>query len=250
MNFKTLQYEQYPCYGIVSLDIPDQKNAMSPEMLSDLHSFFNTTPSAETRFVLLVGNGSCFGAGGDLKSMFTMNAIDAEQVSKLAHDAFGLIAKYPVPVVAVVHEYAIGGGFELALACDMIFATSDAWFSLPELKFNMLPGGGGTVRLPLAMGHRQAFWHLISGNKISVETALLHGIVQKIVARETYVAESVEILQKILLPIEKEAIASMKEVFSQVEPRQNKAFESEARHFSHLLETYAKQKIEKFLNKE
>jgi enoyl-CoA hydratase/carnithine racemase len=250
MKFDTLIFEQHSHFGIVRLNVPGQMNAMSPQMLSDLHSFFSTAPSPETQFVLIVGNGTCFGAGGDLKSMFTMNASDAEKVSILAHDAFGLIGLYPVPVVAVVHGYAIGGGFELALACDMIFATSDAWFSLPELKFKMLPGGGGTVRLPLAMGHRQAFWHLISGDKITAEKALHQGIVQQVVNPEEPVAESVAILEKITLRIEKETIKALKDVFSSVIQPQKEAFDKEAHHFSHLLDTYAKQKIKQFINKE
>ncbi len=249
MQFKTLKYSQLDNYGLLSLDVPEQMNAMSPQMIDDLYLFFNQEPSKNIRFVILNGNGRCFGAGGDLKSMFSMNINDSENISKQAHKAFNLIGKYPIPVVAVVHEFAIGGGFELALACDMIFATTNSWFSLPELKYDILPGGGGTVRLPLAIGKREAFWNILTGNRISAEMAKQMGIVQFLVNDENYIDESVSILEKTILPIEKEAIKALKEIFSLTTTNIDKAFDKEAQRFSYLLDTFAKHKIKKFINK-
>ena len=246
MNYKTLEYEQFSHYGIIYLNIPDQKNAMSPLMLADLADFFGCLPPDNIRFIIISGKGTCFGAGGDLKSMYTMDAAGAAKVSKLAHEAFARIQHYPVPVVAVVNGYAIGGGFELALAADMIFAMPDVWFSLPELKFDMLPGGGGTVRLSKTLGNKQAMWYMLTGSKITAQNAFQSGIVQHVLETDDYLTETAQILQKIILPVQKEVIRSLKSVLITVEPYNSEAFETEATHFSQLLEKYSKQKIEKF----
>lgn len=249
MRFETLIYEQSDRYGLLRLNLPEQLNAMSPLMINELNDFFTTMPHHETRFIVLAGNGKCFGAGGDLKAMSAMSAPDAEVVSMQAHNAFDLIKAYPIPVVASVHGFAIGGGFELALACDMIFATEYAWFSLPELKYDMLPGGGGTVRYPLAVGKGRAFWDILTGNKVTAKQALQLGIVQSIIDNNDHVGETISILKKIVIPIEKEAIRQLKEIFASINTNNQAAFDNEARGFSQLLEQFAKQKIDTFINK-
>ena len=250
MTYKFIQYEQYDNYAVLSLNNPDQLNAMSPEMLVDLLHFFEQIPPRNIRFLIINGKGRCFGAGGDLKSMFKMDRAGAAEISKLSHKAFALIKTYPIPVVAVVHGYALGGGFELALACDLIFAMPDVWFALPELKFNMLPGGGGTVRLPQVIGFQQAFWNILTSSKITAHDALNKGIVQHILTTDNPTNEAATLLSQITLNIEYEAILALKKVMQYAVPYNYEAYNMESERFAYLLDNYAKQTIDKFINKE
>ncbi|MDY0282014.1 MAG: enoyl-CoA hydratase/isomerase family protein, partial [Salinivirgaceae bacterium] len=160
-----------------------------------------------------------------------------------------LIRKIPIPVVASIHGFALGGGFELALACDLIFAMPDVWFSLPELKYNMLPGGGGTVRLPQAIGYKQAFWNILTSSKITAQEALQKGIIQHIYETANPQEETISLLNAITKDIEHEAIAALKKVLISTQPYNPMAYKLEAEKFSYLLDKYAKKNIQKFMNK-
>ena len=249
MDFITLEYKEYSNYGILTLDHPEHLNAMSPCMISEIHDFFSLPPSENIRFILIVGRGKCFSTGGDLESMNSMRENEASIVSQNSHDAFRLIRQYPIPVVAVVHGFAVGGGFEIALACDMIYCTPDVYFLLPELNFNMIPGGGGCVRLVQKIGYQQAFSHIFSRQKIEADRAYSMGIVQRIIQSSDYISEAVELLTKFTDSTEKEAISILKSTLNLVEDYNDLAYRIESKNFSYLLSKYAKQKIEHFLNK-
>jgi len=250
VNYNTIEFSEYKSYGILWLNQPQNLNALSPAMLDELLQFFSKEPSKDLRFLIVCGRGKCFGAGGDLKAMLSMSQEGAEKVSRMAHETFGLIRKYPIPVIAGIHGFAVGGGLELAMACDVAFATNDAWFSLPELQFSMLPGGGGTVRFTQRVGYQNAFWHLLSADKIIASQALQLGIIQKLFPPDNFETTIIETLQKVIIPIEKEAVFLMKQQIAEVSELVQQNFDNEAQRFSYLLNRYAKEKINMFFNKE
>lgn len=249
MNFNTLEYNEYPCYGVLTLNQPESLNAISPSMIDEIHSFFSLLPRDNIRFVIINGNGKCFSAGGNLSAMNIMQNDEAAIISHKSHETFRLFRLYPVPVVAVVHGFAVGGGFEMAMACDMIFATSEVYFSLPELNFDMIPGGGGGIRLAQKTSFQQSFFHILSRQNIYAQKACDMGIVQKILEYPDYIRETVDLLTKFTNSTEKEAISRLKNTIDMAEEYNVSAFKNESKNFAYLLTNYAKQKINKFFNK-
>ena len=245
---KFLKISELPNYSILTLNNPESLNAISTQMISELYDFFSKKLSESIRFVVITGEGKCFGAGADLKEMQKMNEKEALEISQKLQKTFDLIKNYPVPVIASVHGFAIGGAFELALACDMIFSTKDSYFLLPELKFDMIPGGGGTVRLTKKTGYQKAFWQILTAQRIDVQEAFSIGIVQKVLNANNYLSETIEILEKHIIPIEKEAVSALKKTLVSVEVSNNSAYQTESKNFSYLLNKYAKHKIGEYLN--
>lgn len=246
MEFKALEYQEFQDYGILYLNKPESLNALSPEMIDDLLIFFSQPFKEQIRFLLIFGKGKCFGAGGDMKAMISMDEVAAAQISQKAHQAFQSIGNLPFPVIACVHGFAVGGGLELALACDIVFSTHDAWFSLPELQFGMLPGGGGTVRFPQRVGYQNAFWYLLSGEKFSAQQALAMGIVQKIFEPEQFNLRVVDTVKTIVSKIPSESVSILKKQLKEAENYNTANYNNEAQRFSYLLNKYAKFNIEQF----
>ncbi len=246
MEFNTLEYQEFEDYGILYLNKPESLNALSPEMIDDLLNFFSQPFKEQIRFLLIFGKGKCFGAGGDMKAMISMDEVAAAEISQKAHRAFQSMNNLPFPVIACVHGFAVGGGLELAMACDMFFSTHDAWFSLPELQFGMLPGGGGTVRFPQKVGYQNAFWYLLSGEKFTAEKALAMGIVQKIFAPEKFSFQIVDTVKDIVSKIPSESVGILKQQLKEVETYNPTSYTREAQRFAYLLNKYAKTNIEQF----
>lgn len=168
--------------GIVELNRPDLLNAINMGLYTDLQRTFADLEDDPTTCVLvLTGRGRAFSVGADLKERKTMRPTDVRRRRELAPRVFGAIAHCRKPVIAAVAGYALGGGCELALACDLIVAERDAVFGLPETTLGVIPGGGATQRLPRLVGIQRAKELILTGRRFSSEEAERFGMLSRVV---------------------------------------------------------------------
>lgn len=166
----------------VKLNRPEAFNAVNAEMLHALREvFISLRDDAAVRVVILTGSGEkAFAAGADLAAMKELSSGDAVMFSKLGHDTTRHIEALDKPVVAAVHGFALGGGMELALACDFVWASDKATFGQPEVAVGVIPGWGGTARLPRMVGLAHARDLIFSGRKVTAQDALTLGFVSRV----------------------------------------------------------------------
>lgn len=166
----------------VTIDRPKALNALSPEVLGALADAFEELAQAgdSVRGVLVVGaGGRAFVAGADIRSLAPLSPEEGAESGRLGHRVAGLIESLPAPVIACVDGFALGGGLELALACDFIYATDVSAFGQPEVRLGLIPGFGGTVRLPRAVGAAFAKELIYTGRRIDAATAESAGLIAR-----------------------------------------------------------------------
>jgi len=169
----------------VTLDRPDKLNALSAEVLGDLEAAIAEVGGRpETRAVILTGAGKAFVAGADIAGMLDMDLARAQAFGERGHAVFEALELVPCPVIAAVNGFALGGGCELALACDFIYASEKAKFGLPEVGLGVIPGFGGTQRLPRRVGYGMARELVYSGRMIDAAEALRIGLANRVCAPE------------------------------------------------------------------
>lgn len=177
-NFNYLSYEENDRVGILTLNREDKLNALSESVLSELKTFLEMIPSKKISALLFTGAGEkAFIAGADIASMAKMTESEAFDLAKLGQTVSLMFEDLRIPVIACVNGFALGGGFEMALACDFIMATKNAQFGLPEVSLGLIPGFGGTQRLAKIVGRNKARELIYTGKKIKADEALVLGIV-------------------------------------------------------------------------
>ncbi len=165
---------------IVTVDRPKALNALSPAVLDVLAQTFDALAAEGTavRGVILTGaGGRAFIAGADIRAMSGFTPEQGEQTARAGHRVAAAIEGLSAPVIACVDGFALGGGLEVALACDFIFATDASSFGQPEVKLGLVPGFGGTVRLPRAVGLARAKELIYTGRRIGIDEAVEIGLV-------------------------------------------------------------------------
>jgi enoyl-CoA hydratase/carnithine racemase len=166
--------------GRITLNRPDVRNALSYELRQELIDALAAYAAEEDiRCVILTGGPEVFAAGADLRQLARMGPVDMIEVAPEQY--WQAIAAFPKPLIAAVNGLALGGGFELALLADIIVAGESAQFGLPEVKVGLIPGGGGTQRLPRSIGKHAALRYLLTGDTMSADTARALGLVCDIV---------------------------------------------------------------------
>jgi enoyl-CoA hydratase len=198
---------------IVTINQPKALNALSEEVVADLTAVIEDTGRATStvRGLVLTGAGKAFVAGADITTMAGMTPEQAMVFSGRGH-AFGeLLAALPIPTLAAVNGFALGGGCELALACDFIYASDNAKLGQPEIKLGVIPGFGGTQRLLRRVGLARALELCLTGDMIDAAEALRIGLVNRVLAPEQLLPEALATLHRIAAhaPL---AIAKVKEV--------------------------------------
>ena len=166
----------------VVIDRPKALNALSPDVLRALAAAFAelSADPGDLAGVLLVGaGGHAFVAGADIRAIAHLTPAEAAEVARLGHTVAAVIEGLPLPVIACVDGFALGGGLELALACDFIYATETSRFGQPEVKLGLIPGFGGTVRLPRAVGAARAKELIYTGRRIGIDEAIDSGLVAR-----------------------------------------------------------------------
>jgi enoyl-CoA hydratase len=182
----------------VTIDRQSAMNALNPDVLAQLgEAFARVDADMSVRAAMLTGAGKAFVAGADIAAMKTMSVADAERVSRFGSDVFVSIEMCRVPVMAVVNGFALGGGCELALACDFIYASTKAKFGQPEVQLGLVTGFGGTQRLPRKVGYGMAMELLLAGQMISAAEAHRIGLVNRVVEPDELMSVARATLQKI-----------------------------------------------------
>lgn len=183
------RYEHDPRVGVIQLNRPEKLNALNLQLMDELIAAleaFDTDP--EVRCMVLHGNERAFAAGADIDEM-----ADADSVEMLLRDQFRKwerISALKKPLIAAVSGYALGGGCELAMLCDMIIASETAQFGQPEINIGVMPGAGGTQRLTRAIGKPMAMELVLTGRFLSAHEAYRLGLVNRVVPIEVYLQEA------------------------------------------------------------
>lgn len=174
---------------LLRLNRPEARNALSPELMEELASELERLdPDPEVRCVVIAGSDKVFAAGADIKAMAERSFAEA-----LRHPAAGFwrrLAAIKTPMIAAVSGFALGGGCELALACDMIVAAEGATFGQPEINLGIIPGGGGTQRLARVLGKQRAMELVLTGERFDAAAALELGLVNRVVEGDGWLDEA------------------------------------------------------------
>ena len=166
---------------IITIDRPKALNALNPEVLADLKTAFEAVDQATIRCIVLTGEGDkSFVAGADIGSMSTMTKAEGEAFGKLGNDVFLMIEHFPIPVIAAVNGFALGGGNELAMSCDIRICSDNAVFGQPEVGLGITPGFGGTQRLARLVGPGMAKQLIYTAKNIKADEAYRIGLVNAV----------------------------------------------------------------------
>ncbi|RIL04785.1 MAG: enoyl-CoA hydratase [Proteobacteria bacterium] len=190
--------ERRAATALLTLNRPDVLNALDRATLEALAAHAEALArDAAVRAVVLTGSGRAFAAGADIAAMRQMGPAEAERFSALGHAALAALESLGVPTIAAVNGFALGGGCELALACDWIYASTKARFGQPEVNLGLLPGFGGTSRLVRRVGLAWAKELVLAGEPIDAETALRVGLANRLFEPDALLAGALAVAEKI-----------------------------------------------------
>jgi enoyl-CoA hydratase len=198
-NYETIRIELRERIGLLVFNRPDKLNAINRQMFTEVANFLDQVANQETPLdvLILTGEGRAFIAGADINPYQTMTLSEFTAFQRLGRRVMEKLERLPCPVIAAVHGYAFGGGFEIALSCDVIIAAESAKFGLPEAKLGLLPGGGGTQRLPRLVGPHVAKRMLFAAETISAHRAYELNLVTEVTANGEVVEKAMELARKI-----------------------------------------------------
>ena len=239
MELNTILYEKDEGIGIITFNRPKSLNAISDQFTSELSQVLDAIESDdEIRVVIVTGGDKVFAAGADIKEVSNIGTpADAYRFSKKGQQVFQKLVNLPVPVIAAVCGLAFGGGCEIALQCDIRIAADNAKFGQPEIKLGLLPGAGGTQRLPRLVGVGRAKELLFSGDPINAQEAYRIGLVNKVVPAESVMDEARK-MARTFLERPRYALMMIKRLVNTgIEMDLNSALEYEARCFEILFST-------------
>ena len=181
MSFSPILISRNGRVGLITLNRPAQLNALNDELMDALGRELKTFDNdSEIGAIVITGNEKAFAAGADIAVMADWTYMDVYKSGFISRN-WETIREIRKPVIAAVSGYAMGGGCELALACDIIIASESAQFALPEIKLAMLPGAGGTQRLPRAIGKAKAMDMCLSARTLSAQEADRYGLISRVV---------------------------------------------------------------------
>lgn len=173
-----LQYKEE--FAILTINRPEALNALSFKLIGDIGAAIDEVGRSRARALIITGAGpKAFCAGADIKELLGRSLRQQREGSELGQAVFAKLDRLPIASIALVNGYAFGGGLELALACSLRVATPNAKFGLPEIKLGLIPGYGGTQRLPRLIGQTRALEMILTGRTIDVDEALAIGLVNR-----------------------------------------------------------------------
>lgn len=168
--------------AVLTIDRQEKLNALDPQVTEEIGQVLLELESEAPRAIIVTGAGErSFVAGADISAMSSMSPLEAKRFSEIGHAAMALLDRSPIPTIAAVNGYALGGGCEVAIACDIRVAAENATFGFPEVGLGILPGMGGTQRLPRLVGPALAKELIFTGRRIGAEEALRIGLVNRVV---------------------------------------------------------------------
>lgn len=194
----TILYKKQSNIATITINRPKALNALNSEVISDLENIITTLENDEDVFALiLTGAERAFVAGADIQEMFPLNLEGGRRLGKRGTALFRRIEQLEIPTIAAVNGFALGGGCELAMSCDMIIASNKAKFGQPEVGLGIIPGFSGTQRLARRVGYSHAMELILTGEHISAERAAQIGLVNHVTEPEALLSEAQELAEKI-----------------------------------------------------
>src|SRR5690242_20273141 len=200
MNFENILLEKKNTIAYVTVNRPKVLNALNMATMEELRAAFHDIKNdASVRVVILTGSGEkAFIAGADIGELAQNDAVSAKEYTHRGQSVLNLIENLGKPVIACINGFALGGGCEIALACTMRLASENAKLGQPEVKLGIIPGYGGTQRLPRLVGKGIAMQLLLAGEMITAQEALRIGLVNEVTAASDLIARAEAIAQKII----------------------------------------------------
>jgi enoyl-CoA hydratase len=179
---ETLEFEVRDGIGVITLNRPKALNALNSQLLNELASVLSELLDVDVQALILTGSGDrAFAAGADISEMAEFTAQEAEAFSAGGQAVFEMLETFPVPTIAAVKGFALGGGCELAMACDLVLAAPTAVFGQPEVKLGVIPGFGGTQRLARRVGRQRALELMLTGRNVDAAEAARIGLVLDVI---------------------------------------------------------------------
>ena len=199
LTLENVLYEKKDSIAYVTLNRPKVLNALNKKTWADLRTAFEAArDDASVRGVILSGAGDkAFIAGADISELANVSAVEAEESSTFGQEVLNLVENLGKPVIAAINGFALGGGCETAMACTIRVASEHAKFGQPEVKLGLIPGGGGTQRLPRLVGKGRALQIILSGEIISAQEAYRIGLVNEVVPAADVITRAEAILKQI-----------------------------------------------------
>jgi len=200
MTYENILLEKKNWIAYVTINRPKVLNALNSATIEELRSVFHEVKSDDSvRVVILTGAGEkAFVAGADINELATQDAVSGKKYALRGQNVFNLIENLGKPVIACINGFALGGGCELALACTMRLASENAKLGQPEVKLGILPGYGGSQRLPRLVGKGVAMQHILTGEMITAQEALRIGLVNEVTAATDLIPRAEAIAAKII----------------------------------------------------
>lgn len=191
MSFTHILFTQSEGIATLSFNRPEKLNALNQEMTGELRQALDeVSQDPAIRVLIISGQGRAFMAGADVKTFLGLNPFGARRFIQRAHDFLFRLEALDIPVIAAVHGFALGAGFEIALACDFIYAAEDAKLGLPETTLGIIPGAGGTQRLTRLVGRSAAKELIMTGRMLDAGEARIAGIVAQVFPEDRLLEET------------------------------------------------------------
>ncbi len=185
----TIELTRVEEFALITLNRPEALNALSFALIRELARAFDEVAASNARALLVTGAGAkAFCAGADIKELTGRPLADQKRGAELGQATFAKLDRLPMPSVAIINGYAFGGGLELALACTFRLATRNAKMAFPEIKLGLIPGYGGTQRLPRVVGEARALEMIMTGRTVDAEEAARLGLVNRLLDGDSVAA--------------------------------------------------------------
>ncbi|HZK10237.1 MAG TPA: enoyl-CoA hydratase-related protein [Clostridia bacterium] len=198
MDYLRLKWHVKDRVGLLTLNNPKTLNALDSQTLRELEAWVDgPARDKDLRAIVITGEGKAFVAGANIKEMLSLDVEEAKVFALLGSEVFRKIEKLPLPVIASVNGFALGGGCELALSCDIRIGSKKAKFGQPEVGLGITPGFSGTVRLPKVVGGAKAKELIYTGKIIGAEEALSIGLLNQLVETEELMEKTMEMANQI-----------------------------------------------------
>jgi enoyl-CoA hydratase len=196
MSYSSILTEIIESVGLIRLNRPKALNALNSTVMSEVVDAVRTFDGDEQILAIVItGNDKAFAAGADIKEMVDASSVDMFLTDPIAN--WDAVSSFNKPIIAAVSGWCLGGGAELAMACDMIIASETAKFGQPEINIGVIPGAGGTQRLTKAVGKAIAMEMVLNNRTLSAQEALQYGLVNRVVPVESYLEEALTLAKEI-----------------------------------------------------
>jgi enoyl-CoA hydratase len=250
MQYSILNTDIQEGIAIISISRPEAMNALNTQFFTEINALLDEMEQRkDLRVLILTGEGKAFVAGADISEMVNMTPEEGKAFSELGQKTFNRISQFEIPVIGAINGFALGGGCELAMACDFRIASNKAKFGQPEVNLGLIPGYAGTQRLSRIAGLGNALFMLMTADMITAEDALRMGLVQKVTEPETLLSDTLDIAKKISL----KGPDAMKKVKAVTRRGYNDSFDAgcrlETENFSTLFKAEGEEGMKAFLEK-